>query len=523
MKKRLTFSVLLLFLPFLARAATPVTLPAGVTPKDYTLRAVFSVKNEGSGEYEDINKELVAKVAISGSDIYVAGLSYYYPEAYAKGTLAADGTATFASGQYMGADIFSEVYLSSFTLDADNEVVSCDFLLHYDAETDILSYTRADLIFIGETGAPGGTDDDLLAYIKGATYTPRADDTGGSEKVDVPQDLATESYLFTSTYIYFEMDDNNEAQTVQEPWQAPVSVGFHGDDLYIQGLAGNVPDGWCKATKNAAGQYVIPAGQYLGDYDVLGWGAYVYPHYMAAIDRSYNLIDVTLDYNAADGTITTNQTIVMNRKEAVYDPYSFYRTVTLKKVVEREATPANPQFTFQASASSTGASQYYTAEIFVPLLDTDGQPLLSDKLAYQFFCTKDGENQPVVFPASKYKYLNADVSELPYGFTDGFDFSSYTIYFESLGLDELKSWSRLGMQSIYRGLGVEHRSDIVWFDLSKFWGSQGIEAVTQQPTDATITYYDLQGRPVSDDTRGLVLRRSVGADGTVKTVKVFKR
>jgi hypothetical protein len=522
MKKRFTTTMLALLLAIVANAATAVTLPTGVQPKDYTLRAVFSVKNETSGEYEDTSKEIVAKIAISGSDIYVAGLSYFYPEAYVKGTLATDGTATFPSGQYMGADIFNEVYVSSFTLSND-EVVTCDFKLHYNAEADILAYDRADLIFIGETGVPNGTEGDLLAYIKGATYTPRSSDTTEKTKVDVPEDLVTEPYLFTSTYIYYEVDDNNQAQTVQEPWQAPVKVGLHGDDLYIQGLAGNVPDGWCKATKNQSGQYVVPAGQYLGDYDVLGWGAYVYPHFMAAIDRSYKLIDVVLNYDPADGTITSNQTIVMNRKEKVYDPYSFYRTVTLKKVVEREATPANPEFTFHSSSSSTGASQYYTADIFVPLLDTEGLPMLADKLAYQFYCTKDGQDLPVVFPAAKYRNLKEDISELPYGFTDGFDFSSYTIYFESLGVDELKTWKRLGLQSIYRGLGKEHRSDIVWFDLTKFWDPSGIETIAQQPTDATCTYYDLQGRPVASDARGLVLRRSVNADGTVTVRKFLNR
>ena len=402
-------------------------------------------------------------------------------------------------------------------------MVTCDFKLHYNAEADILTYDRADLIFIGETGIANGSEGDLLAYIKGATYTPRSNETTDKTKVEVPEDLVAEPYLFTSTYIYFEVDDNNQTQTIQEPWQEPVKVGLHGDDLYIQGLAGNVPDGWCKATKNGDGQYVVPAGQYLGDYDVLGWGAYIYPHYLAAIDRSYNLIDVVFNSDPSYGTVTSNQTLVMNRKENVYEPYSFYRTVTLKKVIEREATPANPEFTFQGSSSSTGASQYYTADIFVPLLDTEGRPMLADKLAYQFFCTKDGQDQPVVFLASKYRNLKEDISELPYGFSDGFDFSNYTIYFESLGIDELKSWKRLGLQSIYRGLGKEHRSDIVWYDLSRFWDPSGIESVGLQPTDGNCQYYDLQGRPVGDDTRGLVLRRSVNADGTVSVKKFIRK
>ena len=178
--------LLALLLTAVANAATPVTLPFGVQPKDYTLRAVFSVKDDALNQYTDNNQEKVAKIAINGSDIYVAGLSYFYPEAYVKGTLASDGTATFPSGQFVGADLFSEVYISSFTLDSNSEVVTCDFKLHYNAEADILTYDRADLIFIGETGVANGTEGDLLAYIKGATYTPRSNETTEKAKVEVP-------------------------------------------------------------------------------------------------------------------------------------------------------------------------------------------------------------------------------------------------------------------------------------------------------------------------------------------------
>ena len=63
----------------------------------------------------------------------------------------------------------------------------------------------------------------------------------------------------------------------------------------------------------------------------------------------------------------------------------------------------------------------------------------------------------------------------------------------------------------------------MWFDLTKFWDPSGIESVGLQPTDGNCQYYDLQGRPVGDDVRGLVLRRSVNADGTVSVKKFIRK
>ena len=511
MKKLFTFS-LTMALSTLLHAATLVTLPAGVEPEDYTLKIVHAIYQ--SGGYIDNSKEMTTKVAFSGNDVYVAGLAYYFPEAYVKGTL--DGsTVTFASAQFVGEDMYGEEYLSSYTLNGD-DVVPCDFVMHYDTDSRTLTVDAS--VFVGETSEPNGGG--LYAYVKAAVFTPGA--LPPLVKVDVPEGLTTRPYLLSANYMAYDTAADGSTVLRNDPYQQPVAVGLDGDDLYIQGLVENVPDDWVKATKNSAGQYVIPSGQYVGTSNL--YGQQFYDFYVTSFNRNNQLTDIVLTYNEADQSVTTTQSIAMNANKSSLQAYYYLTNVSLKPMIEREATPAEPSFTFSREPSPYGSTVWYFADMFIPLTDTAGEPLLADKLSYIFYAEKDGQQQPVVFQASKYYMLDEDISELPYSFTDRLDISNHTVYFEKMGEEELRSWTRLGLQTIYRGQGAEHRSAIVWFDMAAFWQAiDGIYNPAQDFVPATRQDYDLQGRRISDDARGLVLRRSVGADGTVKTVKVIKR
>ena len=513
MKRIITFACALL-LPFMTVAAALVTLPAGVQAEDYTMIATFQEVQDGTPVEK--SKTINAKVAIAGNDFYVSGLAYNFPNAYVKGTL--DGNmVTFANGQEVGSDLFGTYYLCGIILQ-NQKIVNNDFIMSYNSETRTLVYSAQSGILVAETTKPTATtDNELRAIVTTASYTPGA---LSEPPVEAPVGLTTSNYLFTSTYIRYNQDENQQPVMISEPYQAPVMVGFDGDDLYIQGVSEYAPQGWVKATKNAAGKYVVPACQYMASVDLLGLGQVFRNYYITAIDRQNNMLAIEFDYDPQKDLISTTQTIAINSNKNTLQPWNYYREMTFQKTVEREATPKSPEFTFNAALSYTGISTEYTAEIFVPLLDTDGQPMMSDKLSFQFLREKNGQVEPVVFPAAKYTRLRQDVSELPYGFTDGFDFSSHTIYFDGIGVDELKTWTRLGMQSIYRGNGVEHRSDITWFDMAAFW-TAGIDDIRTagQPT----ANYDLQGRRVGSQARGLIISRTQRPDGTYTIRKVLKK
>lgn len=507
--KKFTASVFALLLSTMMHAASLVTLPAGVEPEDYTLKILYSVYQ--SNGFVDSEKEFTTKVAFNGDEVYVAGLAYYFPDSYVRGTLSGD-KATFTSGQFVGEDMYGSEYLTGYILQGEEPVIS-DFVFSFDAESRTLTFDGSQIV--GETSEPNGGG--LYSYVKSAVFTPGA--IPPLVKVEVPDDLETKPFLLMGTYMINTDDGNGGTYMSSTPYDLPVLVGFHGDDLYIQGLIENLPQDWVKATKNAAGKYVIPAGQYVGTSNV--YNQQYYDYYVTSFNRLNQLEDIVLTYDEATNTITTAQTIAMNSVKSSLIAYYYVRDVEIRPIVEKEATPTRPMFSFTREPSPYGSTVWYYADMYIPLTDTMGEPMLSDKLSFMFYRKKDGETAPVVFPASKYYMLKEDMTEIPYNYTDKLDISNHTVYFEKLGEAELQSWTELGMQTIYRGQGIEHRSDIFWFDLTSVWGT-GIESVGSDYANGTNSYFDLQGRPVSDNTRGLVLRRTVNADGTVKTVKVFK-
>jgi len=513
MKKLLLFATMLLSATAAQAADELVTLPAGVEAEEYTLAITHAIsQQEGT---TDTDKKITVKVAFDGNDVYLQGLAYYFPEAYVKGTLA-DGRVTVASGQFVGQDMYGPEYLTGFTLDAERNVLISDFYLDFEAATRNLYYDPS--VFAAETNVANDPGAALYCYVKEAVYTPGA--LPPLVAVEVPDDLQAEPCLLIATQTINEENDNGEFELVAKRYEIPVQVGFSGNDLYIQGLIENVSYAWVKATKNAQGNYVIPQGQYIGTQTLYNQA---FNYFISATSRFGSLTDVVFAYNAESGTLTSSQTIAPTSSADKADAYYTLNNVSIKKIVEREAVPSMPEMVFKKQNSPYGSAVWYYSEMFLPLTDTEGRPMLADKLAFVFLCDKgDGQPEYVTFPSKKFYELDTDVTEMAYTFQAMPDFSNHTVYFEKLGLDVLQTWHRLGLQTIYRGMGIEHRSDIAWFDLTPFWGISGIDnAQTSAPKAQSD--YDLQGRRIDGNASGLVLRRTVNADGTVSVRKFIRK
>ncbi len=486
MKKVFFLTVALLF-ALLSRAEELVTPPEGATIEDYTLNITYSMAQQSA--FQDTSKEFTAKVAFNSKYVYVSGLAYYFPSSYVVGTLN-DNKVTFKGGQYVGSDMYGDEYLSSYTL-SGSTVVPTDFTMTFDPTTRTLTLDSD--VIVAETSKPN--DGSLYGYVKSAVYTP-----GGvvmPDPVKVPENLETRQYLLSGTYITYEADAEGNFKQVSEKYQIPVKVGFDGNDLYVQGLIQNIPAAWAKATKNAEGYYVIPAGQYLGRLIIYDQN---FDYYVAAVNRQNTLEDFVFTYDATTGTITSDQTILMTRNPKQSDPYNWIKDIVMKPVVEQEATPANPEFTFHEEKSPYGSTTWFYTRMFLPLVDTNGDPLNADKFSYVFYSRKNNVESPVTFYKDVYYMLEADMTEIPYGFTDKLDIGLQDVYFDKM--IDLKTWSALGLQTIYRGNGVEHRSDIVWFDLASYWGKTGIQTVTSSPAPID-GYYNLRGQKMKTPHRGL--------------------
>ena len=310
--------------------------------------------------------------------------------------------------------------------------------------------------------------------------------------VEAPEDLKTETYKFTATAL-----ENGKTETVDYSLQ--VLVGFDGNDAYIQGLAGDCPELWVKATKNAAGKYVIPANQYMGTYDVGGLGWFIYDYFFTAVDAEDNLTDVVLDYDAEKGIFSTAQTLVLNGDVAELYPYMTFSDVTITKMVEVAATPADP------SIDGFNPTGYIpNVQFTIPTKGTNDEDLLASKLFYTIWIEKDGTEQTLTLQATDYDVLDEDMTEIPYTFGDNYDiFAGGSRVYLNMGTEEIATWAKIGVQSIYYGGGECHKSNVVWLENGAYTGISATLNDKGQMTNPHV--YDLQGRKVANPTKGLYI------------------
>ena len=311
--------------------------------------------------------------------------------------------------------------------------------------------------------------------------------------VTPPAGLTTEAYSFKANAKEYSLNDDSEF----EPYTSLVQVGFAGDDVYIQGLATDAPELWVKATKNSAGKYVIPANQFMGNLEF--WG-YTFPYYWTAVDEQGNCVDAVLDFNAETSTFTTAQTLALNESESELDYFILYNNVEISKFVEVAATPADPTFEAFNISDEVGYSTIYAS---VPIVGTEGEVLNPEKLFYIVWIEKNGEAKKYTFTATLYADdFEADVVEVPYNH-DGYDIykGGEIIYLED-ELEELNSWTKVGIQSVYYGKNERHESNIVWSDDTKT--PTGISTVAAEKV-APAAIYNLNGQKVEKTRKGLYI------------------
>ncbi len=291
------------------------------------------------------------------------------------------------------------------------------------------------------------------------------------EIITPPADLQTETYVAILTtggdQVYYQN----------------VYVGFYGEDeVYMQGLAYNgVPESWVKGTLSE-GMFVNIPRCLLGSFDYMG------------VTYNYRFNGTTFIYTASNGQFyaPAGYSITGGIGSEVY------ATATLKRLVEKAAVPATPTLSFGPSFNGST----YVTEMTIPLVDVDGDPLVSDKLSYMLFYEKDGVVSPLTFTKDKYKRLSEDMTEIPYNFTDRYDIDNYEIWMNQ-GEAELQTWTRLGLQSIYRGGDEENKSEIAWFDLAAYWGFSGIDDITQSKASSSDAIYNLNGQLLQNPQKGI--------------------
>lgn len=583
-----------------------VQAPEGLATEEYTL-----VARDYTGT-SDVVRSL--QIGFAGNDVYLKGLSMYFPESWIKGELQGN-KVTFRHNQYFGTYTGYDLFL--------NKLINQDVVFTYDTATSKFtlqnqfflidngsyyfeSFSKADITKLKDVAAmpddpyildiryvdghiavlfsisPVDTEGDGLVTSK-LSYEFYTDVDGEVTPLVFPasmfggldKDTSVFPYGFTDGQNFFPtmiyLDDlhspawdrigvksiytgGGEVNATEIQWRplkftsAPIDIelknyqlrgydpyyrkyvtvqvqaGFYGDnEFYFRGFSEWFPSAWAKGTVK---DNVISIEETL---------VATPTHILYGTMKAYLLpVDISYDPEKDSFKFLGNLYTYEYEYNTLFDELE--KTV-MTYLEETEGTPADPSVARLAlySEEDTAASGQLTfmnlpyVQFNIPATGTNGETLLQSRLYYVvWYVDADGSEHELTFDADRYEYLNRDFTEIPYTYADYYDFHDHgsEVYLNQ-DKDEIASWKKIGIQSVYYGKGIEHRSNIGWFDIEEYTARMlELASVGDIVGDATVDdvrYYNLLGQPVGESAQGIVIKRMRMSDGTVKSVKIINR
>ena len=298
--------------------------------------------------------------------------------------------------------------------------------------------------------------------------------------VEAPAGLKTETYSLTA-----------EGYT-----GSLLNVGFDGNDVYVQGIDANLPETWIKGTLDG-NKVTFKNGQYVGADEVSGYHEYLMSatakeFYEPALDYKYyeytlSDADITFDYDATTKTLSNNTLFLLNAGTTDAYSYTVFDKVIIAPFTEVAATPAAPTIELSENDYEYFAYGYGWGAVYIDMktCDVNGNYTLPEKTSYKLWVKVNGEVKPLSF--SYYDYVQQTepvLTEIPFDYTDGWDIgdteSQKYIYYYVIGPEAY------GVQTIYRGGGEEHASEITWAEVTGIGAEIQPAAATPAYPEATI-------------------------------------
>ena len=308
--------------------------------------------------------------------------------------------------------------------------------------------------------------------------------------VDVPNDLEVNTYSM-------EYEKSGHL----------VNVGFKDNDVYVQGVSeSNIPNAWWKGTVQGDGKLVFPLqfAQVYSTYLLYFCGS-DFESVTSDEGTSWNYLwtdgSATFDFDRQTHSFSSKQAVFVNNADDHFERGEAFRAPRFRPYTEKAGTPSDPSvYAYIDYFDLAGFSILMPS---VPLLDTEGNFMDPSKVSWQIFV--DDDELFILYP-DEYRYLSGEMDEIPYLFTadQQVKFSRSYIYEKAYGIYIFETgFHRIGVQTIYRGGGEEHRSNVAWY---YFDGGTGIASHREDPEGAT-QHFDLSGRRVTDSHRGLTITR----------------
>ncbi|MBQ7461484.1 MAG: hypothetical protein IJS63_04410 [Bacteroidaceae bacterium] len=309
--------------------------------------------------------------------------------------------------------------------------------------------------------------------------------------VDVPKDLETSVYSM-------EYEQSGHL----------VNVGFKDNDVYVQGISeNNIPNAWWKGTVQGDGKLVFPLqfAQVYSTYLLYFCGADFQGETTADGGTTWNYLwtdgSATFDFDREAGSFSSQQAVFINNADDHVERGEIFRAPRFRPYTEKAGTPSDPSiYTYIDYFDLAGFSIMMP---IVPLLDTEGNFMDPSKVSWQIFVDDD---EPFTLYPDEYKYLTEAIDEIPYLYTpeQQVKFSRSYIYEKAYGIYIFETgFRRIGVQTIYRGGGEEHRSNIGWH----YFGGDAVHSIAADDPSGEMQHFDISGRRVNNNHRGITITR----------------
>ena len=349
---------------------------------------------------------------------------------------------------------------------------------------------------------------------------------GGDEEevlVELPAGVEPEDYALTGTY-----STSQNSLTINNATQ----VAFDGNDVYVQGLAYYFTDAWLKGTIQG-NQIVFKSPQFVGE-DEYG------REYMIGYDGE-NMTDIVFDYDAESKVLTQATSYILENdgKEDVYY-WGYWMGATFTPGAPEEPEVVTPPADLQTEAyvlttnsisfDDDNNMQTESTDINVQVGFSDGEVYIQGLCSYipdaWVKGTMDGDDFSVASGQYYGSYFNT------------YDMYFYSCYMSNTNPADLVftydaandqyvisddavfalngDAGRLYYYNLYGAGGVLKKANG-----SADNGTNGINELNADDTNAK--FFDLQGRSVNAEAKGVVVRQVVQPDGTVKVVKVVRK
>ena len=427
----------------------------------------------------------------SNDSIFVKGLCPSMSRAWVWGKRTGNRVA-FPKGQYIGVYQGNSRQFDLFFQPATD--------YHFN-ESGVLVFTPADSL----TGTIG--DDGSLTVDYGQITVESANAAGSLDMAEnqciTPFDR---SYCYPPSHAKRRELQYQSLINARFPTYRIVEVAEDGDDIYACGFCEDTKMTWIKGYRNG-NDVIFPSGQYMGmvgDFPITFTGV--------SITSEEGLMETPefVMESAADGGLYTDQVYATQIYDSYGSSYLYFETL-LKPYVLEAVRPEKPEEVFHEVSTGTP----YVILRFSPL-NVDGYLMDLDCLYYRIYL----DGRLYRFTTSDYPLLPESTTEISVTYNDSWNFFDYDGYYSRLfSFDEL-DYDVMEVEMVYRLQGKELTSERYAFPnpTKEPDGIAGVDAGASQTL-----CYDLQGRRIPASAPGLVIRRTILPDGTVRTEKVLQR